>query len=315
MNDLLKSLLRLFHPKAIAESFTFFGGGGSTNTVQKQYSPEEEAMRKALLGEAQKVYAKTQPQFEAALYPGAKPIGPSTATQASQAAALNTALGPGQQVADTAANAINFGLNDVLQPGANPALQGHIDSAVRRVGEAYTDPGGVISNIRSNFMQSSPSGQSSREAIAMGLAGRSYLNTVGDVTASMTSDAYNKGLDTFRSTLAFSPQAYNLMMQPAATLSAVGGQQEAYAANQEAYQAAARQWGLNAPWQGLQNFANIIHGGANPSTVSTGETASNPMMGAAGGAMAGWAIGAQTGAASGGPYGAVIGAALGLLLS
>jgi hypothetical protein len=244
-------------------------------------------------------------------YPGAKPVAPGAETTQAQNMLTELASSQGQNLVNSSMGALNFGLKDVLYPQSNPALQSTIDTATRKVGEAYTAPGGVLSNIRSNFMQSAPGGQSSREAIAMGLAGKGYLDAVGDVTGKLTSDAYSKGLDTFSRTMAFAPNMYNLMAQPAMTVGAVGAAKDTQAQAEEDFAAAGRSWDINAPWMNLQNFANIVYGGASPGTTSTSVGPGTTGVQRLGAATMGAAMGMQMG----GPMGGAAGAALGLLSS
>lgn len=304
----------LFHPTSIAENFTFFSGGGTSTVQQKSFTPEEEAMRKLLMSTGKDIYDQTQGQYTAAGYPGAAPVPASPQTIQARQMLQDTATGQGSAVSAAAGQALQFGLKDVLYPESNPALQATIDTATRQVGQAYTDPGGVISRIKQNFTAGNSGGTSTRESIAGGLAARSYLDTVGDVTGKLASQGYQAGLDTFGRTMAFAPQAYNLMTQPAQTMAQVGGSVEAEQAALNNFESLKKQYALNAPWMGLQNLSNVFTGTANPATTSTANTQSNPVMNMAGGAMAGWALGAQMGA-SYGPYGAAAGAFLGLLMS
>lgn len=293
----------LFSPRTVAGMFTLYGGGDapapqtSTTTVQNTYSPEETARRNKVFDAAERAYAGTN--YSSIMNPMPKPVGPSADTLTAQNMVREAALGSGLNLAKAGMNATQFGLSgDVLKPGSNPGLQASIDSATRKIGEQYTAPGGVISNIRSNFMNSSPSGQSSREAIAMGLAGRSYLNTIGDVTASMTSDAYNRGLDYMKSSMAFSPQMYNLLMQPGLSVGAVGTQTEGYQAAENAYNAGSDLWNVNKQWAALGPYASIVTGMSNPSSVTTA-SAPGPQspgaMGVLGGALAGAQMGSYFG--------------------
>ena len=304
--------------KMLMKLFRLYGGGdapapaSSTTTVQQQYSPEEAARRAKLMDTAEGIYNSQQGQWNSMINPAAKPVGASADTLTGQNMVRSAALGPGQQAATNAASALNFGLSgNVLRPESNPALQSSIDTVQRRIGNTYTDPNGVLSKIRTGFTAGSSGGSGTREGIANGIAGREYLNTVGDVASTMSSDAYNKGLDYMKSSMAFAPNAYNLMMQPGATVGAVGAQQEAYGQAQENANAGDRAWQLQAPWAGLQPWANVIQGFSNPSTVTTGmsqNATSSGGQGILGGAM----MGAQLGSQFGSP---MIGAGAGALLS
>ncbi len=285
----------------------YYGGGGdapaqtATTNVNQLYSPEEAARRAKVMAEAENIYTQTSGNIQ-----NLAPAGPSAQTLQAQNMMQNYASGQGTDTANQLAAAQKFGLSDVLYPGSNPALQATIDTATRKVGEAYTDPGGVFSNIRSGFTAGSSGGTGSREGIAMGLAGRSYLDTVGDVTGKISSDAYTKGLDVMGRTMALAPQNAQMAMQPAAITGAIGQQNEAYAEQQ-------RQFEQNSPWSAMGPYANIVMGMSNPSTQTTATTPgaqSNPMA-PLGMAMQGAALGTMI--APG--WGTAIGAGAGLLLS
>lgn len=291
------------------------GSKGTQTTVQQNYSPEEAAARARVMAQAEAIFGKES--VRQPTYPGAQPVAASADTLAAQEQLRQFSTGQGAQVASQAGEALKFGLGDVLYPETNPALQATIGTATRKVGEAFTDPGGVLSQIRSNFATTAPGGQSSREAIAMGLAGRGYLDTIGDVTGRLASEGYRAGLDTFGRTLAFSPNVYNLMTQPAVTQSAVGQQTEAYQQAQEDFAAGGRAFDINAPWSQLQNYANIVFGGSSAGTTTDARGPGVTGTQRAGMALAGASIGAYAaaGTSMGGPYGAAAGAAIGLLMS
>jgi hypothetical protein len=61
----------------------------------------------------------------------------------------------------------------------------------------------------------------------------------------------------------------SLSNMPVSTLFGVGAQMEGLAQEEAAYLANQNMWNLNAPWAPLQNYANIVYGGASPSTTST----------------------------------------------
>ncbi len=301
----------------LGKSWCFMGGSepapaSSSTTTQQVYSPEETAARNKVQSEAERIYNSTSGSFTSANYPGAAPTPFSSDTVAAQNYLRNFATTQGSTIAGQAGDALKFGLKDVLSPSSNPALQQTIDTTTRKIGETYTDPGGVLSNIRGAFTGNNSGGSGTREGIAGGLAGRSYLNAVGDATGKITSDAYKEGLDTFNKTLAFAPNAYNLMTQPALTQAAVGQQIEGMQQAQATYGANQQSWALNAPWMGLQNYAQIVYGGANPATTTTGTASTGSANKNAGMGMA--LQGASIGATVGGPWGALIGGAAGLLM-
>lgn len=256
MRDMLK-FKWMYNPLALMSMLTFWGGdppqAQSNTTVTQNYSPEEAARRAALMGTAESTYNAQKGGY-------ASVVQPSAATTQAQNMALNTASGPGTTLANNNLNALNFGLSGAaLDPNNAPGYSGALDSSLRRVDHAYTDPGGVLSQIRGGFTGGNSGGTGTREGIAGGIAGREYLNTVGDVSSKMALDQYGKGLDFMKSSMAMAPSGYNLMMQPSMTTGAVGSQQEAY-----------KQAQYNAPWAELQPYANMVQGFSNPSTTTSG---------------------------------------------
>lgn len=298
--------------------FRLYGGGGgqpqSTTTVQQNYSPEEAARRVQVMDRAQEIYTQQQPLWASMINPAARPVGPSAETTQAQSMITQAATGPGAQMGQQAASALNFGLSgQALDPNSVPGYQGALNAAIRPVTQAFTDPGGVLGKIRGNFVGGNSGGRGTRENIAEGIAGREYLSTVGDISSRMSLDQYGKGLDFMKSSMAFAPNMYNLLMQPGISVGAVGGQKEAYAQQQEDILASDRAWQLQAPWAGLQPYASMVTGMANPSTVSTSMGPASRGPGAMG-VLGGAAMGASIGAMAGMPMvGAGVGALIGLL--
>ena len=256
-------------------------GGGSSTTTTQNFSPEEAAQREKVQTEASRIYGATADASQIAAYPGQQPVPFSPQTVAAQQYAQQYALGPAVEQANNINNAVSFGLSDVLYPETNPALQQTIDAAIRPIYQDYTDTGGVLSKIRDGSVAAGQFG-SSRQGVAEGIASGRYANAVGDTAAKVATEGYNRGLDTFSRTLAFAPQALQTGLQPANILSGIGAQNEGQAAEMESYLNNSRMWDYNAPWMPLQNYANIIYGGSNPTTSTSSEAASNPLGTAAG---------------------------------
>lgn len=290
------------------------GGGGqqqASTTTQVNYSPEEAAARAKVQAEAERIYGATAGTIAGSPYPGSKPVPFSPETLAAQSGLMNFATGAGQQQAAQAGGYSSFLMGPAQYAESNPYLQSAMSSAIRPVTEAYTDPGGVFSQIRSNAINTGTYG-SSRQAIAEGIAGRGYLSTIGDITGKMANENYQNAQRYGAQALALSPQTFQLGTQPALSAAAVGQQKEAVAQAGEDYAANSRMWSLNAPWTPLQNYANIVFGGATPGTTST----STGMGGGGQSTFARALGGAATGAAMGSffpGFGSVIGGGIGLL--
>jgi len=263
------------------------GGGSSTQTVQN-YSPEEVARRTALMDEADRLYRASGPLWQT--YPGSAPLTPSQSTLDAENYLLglvNTQKGD----AASLSKAVNYGLTDAMDVNNNPYLQSAITAAINPITQSYTDPGGVMSQIRQGAVQAGGVG-GSRQGIAEGLAAGRYAQAIGDTTSSMLNKAYETGQDTMTKTLALAPQALQSAQLPAQTLAAVGASQEGRDLDQAAYAEQQRLWELNAPWQNLQNYANMVFGGGSSGSTSVASAGSRPstLMSALSGAASGQSI-------------------------
>lgn len=285
-------------------------GGGSKSTttaVTQNFSPEEAAQRALVQQEAARIYGQTAPSMTKSSYPGATVVPFSMETKVARDLAEQTA-----EVQRQGAGLMNegmlYGLNGAMDVQNNPYLQNAISAAIRPVTQQYVDPGGVLSSIRTNAVNAGQFG-GVRQGMAEGIAAGRYTQNAFDTAGKMASDAYNTGQETFGKTLALAPQTMQANMLPVNTLSGLGVQNENLGQEQTAYDAAARMWGLNAPWAPLQNYASIVYGGANPSTTSSSEGPSQSSGGVRG-ALGGAASGALMGMAVPG-VGPLIGGALG----
>lgn len=248
------------------------GGGGNNTTTSVNYSPEEAAQRAQVMGEATKIYGASAPSISAAGYPGAKPVSFSPETVSAQRLAVQNAAAAQDQI-NTLNQSVNYGLTGAMDVQNNPYLEQAMQAAIRTNTNNFTDPGGVLSQLRTGAQDAGQFG-GSRAGIAEGVATGRLNQTNADTVASMGSAAYDKGLDTMTKTMMFAPQALEAGMTPVNWLSGVGAQKENLGSEQANYEAAARMWGLNAPWAPLQNYANIVFGGASPGTTSESSTTS-----------------------------------------
>jgi hypothetical protein len=215
-------------------------------------------------------------------------------------------------------NGVQYGMTTAMDVENNPYLRQAVDSAMSAVGQKYTDAGGEFSQIRAGANEAGQYG-GSRHGVAEGIAAGRAAGEMADIGTNMYTAAYDKGQDTFARTMALAPSALDAMTQPANWMSAVGAQQENVAQQQLDYDAMAREWELNSPWLGLQNYANIVYGAGSGGGTSTGTStvgggSRNSLMGAVGGGLSGYALGSSIGAI-GGPMGAAAGAVLGALMS
>lgn len=254
-----------------------FDTSPTTTSTTQNFSPEEAAARNAVQTEAQRIYNATSAATSQQPYPGSQPAPFSPQTLTAQQYAQDYALGPALTQANNINKAVSFGLGDVLYPETNPALRQTINAAIRPITESYTDTGGVMSQIRDGAVNAGQFG-SSRQGIAEGIAAGRYADAVGDTSAKIATEGYGKGLDTFSRTLAFAPQAIQAGLMPSNILSGIGAQYEGQGQQLNDYLGNYNMWDYNAPWTPLQNYANIVYGGSNPTTSSQVNQGSNTLQ-------------------------------------
>lgn len=287
------------------------GGGGSTKSTSttQNYSPEEAARRAQVMDQAQSIYNQTKGSYQPGTYPGAQPVPFDYWSLTGQGSAI-TASDMAQASNQQAQQGLTYGLTQAMDVNNNPYLQRAVDSALGRVQNTYTDPGGVMSQIRTGAENAGQYG-GSRQGVAEGIAARELQRSLGDTAAQMYTDAYNKGQDTFVRSLGLAPQVIQNYATPSVLQSQVGQQREGLAQAMEDYNAAARAWDFNAPWTPLENYANIVYGGGGSQSTSTAKMPTqqrNPLTGAVGGGLAGWSM------SGGNPFGAAAGAILGAIM-
>jgi hypothetical protein len=247
------------------------GGGGGSQTTQVTYSPEEQAARDKVMNAALGVYDKSAADFNPQSYTGAKPVGFDSATVSGQNELLNYSDKLKGNIGQ-AQTANNFGLKDALYAESNPYLQSAMTAATQPLIQQFMDPGGALAQTRQGAIQSNGYG-GSRQGIAEGVAQGRLQQQVGNMRAQMSSDAYGKGLDQMNNSIKNQSMLSMLGMLPGQIQGQVGAQREGMAQQQENYDASARDYSQNGQWQPLQNLANIIYGGSNGKTTTTGQQA------------------------------------------
>lgn len=287
------------------------GGSGNTQTIEK--SDPWGGQQPYLLD----IFKRAQEQFNA---PGPSYFPGSTVAQRDPATIealrqMRESVAPNQQnLATSAASGLNFAM---MAPDVknNPYAQGAIQSAINPAVRAFTDPGGIMQNLRSEFGSADQYG-GTRHALALGTASDRLQQNILDTTARMSGDFYNQGLTAQGRALALAPQIQGMQATPSTTLGLVGTAEEAY--KQQLIDEEIKKWNFeqNLPAAKLAQYQQMVQGGyGRESVTQTPSTRLNPWLAAGGGAAAGAAAGAATGASSGGYYGAAIGAIIGLLAS
>ena len=288
-------------------------GGKSVSTIEKAdpWSGQQPYLTD-IFEQAKQQYYGGQPQY----YPGetVAPIDPNT--QYAQNYAEQAAQGQLKDVSKAAGQSAVFNLRDAKDVQSNPYLQSAISAAFTPTIQAFTDPGGALSQARTQFEGAGQFG-SSRHALGEGVAYGRLGTALANTASTMASEGYTSGLDAAIRQAALLPQTQTGILAPASTAEAVGQSREAYA--QQLIDAAINEWNFNQnlPAAKLAQYQNLVQGTYGGDSITTSPAArSNPALGAIGGAatgaVGGAAVGAQMGS-SGGVYGAAIGAIIGAI--
>jgi len=131
------------------------------------------------------------------------------------------------------------GLSTALNPQQNPMLQQAMQSAINPLTQAYQE--NVLGGITDQAVQAGQTG-GSRQGIAEGIAGREYLQQVGDITSGMAYQDFAGGQERMLQGLGQAPTIANLGMMPADIMQQAGMQEQL------------------APWQQLQLQQGLIGG-------------------------------------------------------
>lgn len=292
----------------------------TSTTTEQKFSPQETEARNKLFAAGSTAFDQQNAAINASSNPSAAPVPLNQDQLNAQDMYKNFASGAGANISNNMAGAVDYGLNGAMDVNNNPYLQQAIDAATQATTRNYTDPNGVLANIRSDAVSNGQYG-GTRQGLGEGVAAGRYANEIGNIAATMSSDAYNKGQDTFARTLGLAPSAMQAGLMPADAMAAVGQQNQLYGQAMEDYNASGRAYDLNKAFIPVQNYANLINGIQAPGTVAQNSVANNGQssaMGALGGGLSGAASGAMMGSifpGVGTAMGAAIGGGLGVLTS
>jgi len=264
------------------------------------------------------LYSAAQSQFDQGplqFFPDQTYANVSDSTIAAEALARGTAV-PQQQLN---ANALSMGLQSQLSGPAglanNPYLAGATQAALRPL---YSGAQGLLQQARRGATQAGQLGGSRQAILEQGVIG-DYLQRAGDVSSGMYNTAYQNSIEAQSRALGLAPQAMQSILQPSATLGALGSAEEARA-QQSIDDARARfEFAQQAPGEALNQYGNIVGGSILPGTTTASGGPEGPGMGSAVGGIAGGMYGAATGSAlaslgaAAGPVGMIGGMLLGSL--
>jgi hypothetical protein len=202
-------------------------------------------------------------------YRGPKPVGYGADTLQAMDMMKQNAASQTAQLQQTQ-DANNFGLHDALYAESNPYLQSAMTAATAPMERQFAESGGALQGARQDAIQTGGYG-GSRQGIAEGIAARGLQDKVADTRATMAYKGYQDGLAQQQAAIKNQAMLSILSQQPAQQVGQVGAAQDAQAQQLENYQANADQYAHTAQWEPIQNLANVIYGGSNGSTTSTGQ--------------------------------------------
>lgn len=275
------------------------GSGQTQQTVQNQtlLSPEQ----RNLLNLAMPLATRTATGSIGA--PGFSGVAPLTQQTKNAAGLLEQQGNSMAQFVPQMMRSQSWALDPNQVFNQNGALQSAIKAAQRPVVDQYQSQ--VMPTIRSSSADAGAYG-SSRQGVAEGIASRSLMNQLGDISSTMSNQAFDTSMDTFTKALALAPTTMQATSIPSQMLDASGRtfsdqhQLQLDEAVQNHYA------NMMLPLQIGQNVAGMAFGMPSTNTsTSTGPGAQQPsaITRGLGGAAAGSVFG---------PWGAGIGALLGL---
>lgn len=251
------------------------GGGGSTptsttSTTTQEMSPEQRELYKLVIPAAKDFMSKPLELFPSTTIAGFDPL-----QVAGQQMAVNAAMGmiPGR--INKANTASDFLLGPALFPESNPALQAATNAAIRPVVQTFEQS--VLPQIRGGAITAGGYG-GSRQGIAEGIAGQELIKKSGDISATMASDAYARGLDAMTKTLGMQPGLAQLNLLPGTAVEAVGSSRRALEQAYITEQANRFMQEQMGPFLQAQQVAALAQGipGGSATTVGTAQQANTP---------------------------------------
>jgi hypothetical protein len=268
------------------------GGGSDTQTTDTSPWIEQQPYLMDIFSQAQQLYNAPGPEY----YPYAMTAALSPESVGGMQSLLDYGGTYGQMYQGMGGEAMQFGLQDVLNPETNKYMQAHAEAAIRPLTENLM--GNVMPQIGSAAQKGGAYG-GARQGLLESQALNNYMQNVTDTTSRMYSNAYGQGLGTFGTTLGQMGNVQQAGMVPGQMQMQLGDYQNAY--NQQLINEDVNRYNYyqNLPQQQLANYAGTVSG--NYGGVSTQQLPSqNPWAAAIGGGLMGYgATGNLWGAAAG----------------
>lgn len=296
------------------------GGGSTTSTTTVQQTPAQIALaeiqlsqqkkNEEILGMAQQALSTPREFFSGETVAGFTP-----AQLQAQEFATTQATQLGETLPSTLDQILQFGTQDVLDPNSE-LTRAAIEAAIRPTTQNFLE--NVFPQLGSAAQAAGAFG-GARQGIVESQTARDLNQTVGDISAKISFDAFQRGLDTFDRTAALAPQLASARFIPSDVLSQVGAQQQFQNQQQILAQREKFDFAQNEEFARISDLTDIqsrLSGGTGAITQGGGSTTTGP-----GAPKGNVAQGALSGAATGASIGSVVpgvgtawGAAIGGLL-
>jgi len=179
-----------------------------------------------------------------------------------------------------------------LDPSNDPTFQGAVNSALTPVLQNVREqlmPQAINASIRGGGIGGGPSAYGGANAgsaadIENERIIRDFGQTGGNIAATMANASRTAGMNLIPQAPGIAQGANAQLLAPATTTGLAGQQQQTYAQNAIDNLLQQYQYQTNAPWQGLQQFANLLttggyNAGTNQSTTQGTYTPAQPSMG------------------------------------
>lgn len=232
------------------------------STTVQEMSPEQRQLYSLVIPAAKDFMSKPLE-----LFPGSTIAGFDPLQLAGQQMSINAAMSmiPGRINKANAAS--DFLLGPALFPESNPALQAATNAAIRPVVQTFEQS--VLPQIRGGAVTAGGYG-GSRQGIAEGIAGQELVKKSGDISATMASDAYARGLDAMTKTLGMQGGLAQLNLLPGTAVEAVGSSRRALEQAYITEQASRFMQEQMGPFLQAQQVAALAQGIPGGSATTTG---------------------------------------------
>lgn len=229
-------------------------GGTRSSTTEQKTEPwiGQQAYLDELFGSAADLFHENKPN----LYGGRWTADFADPEKAAQKGLLDYSSGAGGDYTKSALDASKFGLT-AMDSASNPYLSNYIKAATQPIFQNLNE--NAIPQARSDANLAGAYG-GTRHGIVEGLATQGAQQQAANVGATLASDAYGKGLDTYTKTLSMAPDVFKLGASPALLAGQVGAQQRELSQAEIDQQKQMYEYSQMLPYLLLSQYQSYISG-------------------------------------------------------